>query len=362
VLDTHDAGDKTIKSPTSYAAAGVDIGAGERAVDLMRPAIAGAQKLANRFGSFGAAVPSPGGDMLLVSSADGVGTKLCLARTDADYAGLGRDLVHHCINDILTAGALPIFFLDYLAFAKLNPQRAATIVHGMSAACSAHACALVGGETAELPDLYQDDALDIAGFIVGAVAKDSLIDGTAIRQGDTLIGLPSAGLHTNGYSLARLLLADRLDEPFQASSSQPGELPGDVRQHGGPVTGTIREALLSEHRCYLEQLSPLLDQRAILGLAHITGGGLPGNVPRMLPEGLGAHFDRQSWQVPAIFQTLQTYNIAPIELYRTFNMGIGMVLACRPEASHLVLDMVQDARIIGSVIKDRDGARITGLW
>ncbi len=333
----------------SYVEAGVDIAAGELAVELMRPAIATGPGILNRFGSFGAAVPSPGGDMLLVSSADGVGTKLCLARTDQECAGLGRDLVHHCIDDILTCGARPVFFLDYLAFDKLRPERAAAIVTGMAGACKSHGAALVGGETAELPDIYREDAFDVAGFIVGTVARDRLIDGSSIQVGDSLIGLPSAGLHTNGYSLARALLFDRLDEELPAST--------DFRSHG-----SIRDALLAEHACYLSALVPLLDANLVLGLAHITGGGLPGNVPRMLPTGLAARLDPSSWSPPPIFSILSQYDLTASEMYRTFNMGLGMILACKAADSADVLSALPGASIVGTIEAGSSRGRVTGLF
>ena len=332
----------------SYAEAGVDIEAGERAVDLMRPAIA-ASGLVNKFGAFGAAVPSPGSSMLLVSSADGVGTKLCLARDNRECSGLGRDLVHHCIDDILTCGARPLFFLDYLAFGKLQPERAAAIVGGMAEACAAHGAALVGGETAELPDIYRDGAFDIAGFIVGSVARDRLIDGSRIRAGDTLVGLPSTGLHTNGFSLARALLHERLEEQLPSSA-------------GSGPQASIRQALLAEHPCYLEALAPLLDADLVLGLAHITGGGLPGNVPRMLPAGLAADLDPRSWSRPPIFDALKQYDLAAGELYRTFNMGVGMVVACGSDRVSALLDALPTAAIIGRVVEDDGHGRVTGLY
>jgi phosphoribosylformylglycinamidine cyclo-ligase len=344
----------------TYAEAGVDIEAGEAAVALMRPAVAGASRLANRFGSFGAAVASPGSDMLLVSSADGVGTKLCLARTDAECAGMGRDLVHHCIDDILTSGARPMFFLDYLAFARLNPTRAAAIVQGMATACESFGCALIGGETAELPDLYQADAFDIAGFIVGSVERTRLLTGAEIQPGDTLIGLPSAGLHTNGYTLARKLLSDRLDERLPITI---GSMAEDNRVGSEPdVAVTIRDALLSEHRCYLPEVSPLLERRLIRGIAHITGGGLPGNVPRMLPDGMSARLDPQTWPMPPIFAVLAAFNLPRAEMYRTFNMGIGMVLACAPSHAHEILASTSNTVIIGDVVPDNDSGRVNGLW
>ena len=337
----------------SYAEAGVDIEAGDRAVALMRPAIAGASQLANRFGSFGAAVASPGSNMLLVSSADGVGTKVCLARTDEECAGLGRDLVHHCINDILTSGARPLFFLDYLAFAKLRPTRAAAMVRGMADACAARGCALIGGETAELPDLYRDDVFDMAGFIVGTVDREKMLTGSSVEPDDLLVGLPSAGLHTNGFTLARKLLHDRLDEPLATLVPESGAL---------AQATTVREALLFEHRCYLDDIAPLLEQGLIRGIAHVTGGGLPGNVPRMLPDGLSARFDPASWRVPGIFKVLSDFGLERRELYRAFNMGIGMVLACAPAHASRVLSAISGAVEIGSVEQQLGADRVVGLW
>jgi phosphoribosylformylglycinamidine cyclo-ligase len=342
-LDTERPAERGAGVPHTYAEAGVDIEAGERAVALMRPAIAATKQagVVSRLGAFGAAVQSPGSQELLVSSADGVGTKVCLVRTDEEAAGVGRDLVHHCVNDILTCGARPLFFLDYLAFARLEPNRAASLVAGMSAACAATGCALVGGETAEMPDVYREGAFDVAGFMVGTVRADRFLDGSRVRAGDVLIGLLSAGLHTNGFSLARRLLGARLDEPF-----------------GGM---TVRMALLAEHRCYLSDLMPLLDRGIVRGLAHITGGGLPGNLPRMLPDGLAAQIDPEQWPLPPIFALLGTYGLARDELYRTFNMGIGMVLACGPADAAAILAELPAAYRMGQVIEQRDGKRVVGL-
>jgi len=329
--------------PRSYAAAGVDIEAGERAVALMRPAITAAmgKGVVSRLGAFGAAVQSPGSQELLVSSADGVGTKVCLVRTDEEAAGVGRDLVHHCIDDILTCGARPLFFLDYLAFARLDPMRAAALVAGMSAACAATGCSLVGGETAEMPDVYREGAFDVAGFMVGTVQADRFLEGSRIQVGDALIGLPSAGLHTNGFSLARRLLESRLDEPCADT--------------------TVRGALLAEHRCYLAELMPLLERGLIRGLAHITGGGLPGNLPRMLPDGLAAQLEPNRWPLLPIFALLSTFGLARDELYRTFNMGIGMVMACDPADAAVTLAALPGAYRLGRVVEQGDGKRVVGL-
>jgi phosphoribosylformylglycinamidine cyclo-ligase len=330
--------------PRSYAESGVDIDAGERAVALMRPAVEATfgRGVVSRLGAFGAAVQSPGGHDLLVSSADGVGTKVCLVETDEDAAGIGRDLVHHCIDDILTCGAHPLFFLDYLAFACLQPARAAAIVSGMAAACAAHGAALVGGETAEMPDVYRGDAFDVAGFIVGSVPGDRFLDGGRVREGDALIGLASAGLHTNGYTLARRLFAGRLHEPCGS--------------------GTLRQALLAEHLCYLPALTPLLERDLVHGLAHITGGGLPGNLPRMLPEGLAARLDPSSWPLPPIFQEIARLGLPASELYRTFNMGIGMVLACGQADAPAALALLgPGAYRIGTVVLQEGSLRVEGL-
>jgi phosphoribosylformylglycinamidine cyclo-ligase len=257
--------------------------------------------------------------------------------------------VHHCIDDILTCGAVPLFFLDYLAFGRLQPERAAAIVGGMAAACAAHGAALVGGETAELPDIYREDAFDVAGFIVGSVAAGHLINGSRIQAGDMLIGLPSTGLHTNGFSLARTLMHERLDDP----------LPPTVAAQGG---ATIREALLAEHPCYLKEIEPLLGAGMLLGLAHITGGGLPGNLPRMLPRGLSARLDPGSWTPAPIFGVLQEYGLAAGELYRTFNMGVGMVIACRTDHTADVLGALPSAFIAGAVEEDTGCGRVVGLY
>ncbi|MGH2346161.1 MAG: phosphoribosylformylglycinamidine cyclo-ligase [Chloroflexota bacterium] len=332
-----------VEMPHSYAASGVDIEAGEQAVALMRPAVEATfhPGVVSRLGAFGGAVRAPGSGEFLVSSADGVGSKVCLVETDEEAAGVGRDLVHHCINDILTCGARPLFFLDYLAFARLDPRRAAALVAGISAACAAHGCALIGGETAEMPDVYRQGAFDVAGFIVGTVREDHFLTGDRVKPGDCLIGLPSIGLHTNGYSLARRLLGARLADDC-----------GDT---------TVRGALLAEHRCYFHDLMPVLNRGLVHGMAHITGGGLPGNLPRMLPAGLAARLDRSAWSAPPIFGLLGQYGLSADELYRTFNMGIGMVLACAERDAATILDGLPGASVIGRVIEQQGERRVEGL-
>jgi phosphoribosylformylglycinamidine cyclo-ligase len=255
-------------------------------------------------------------DPVLVSSTDGVGTKLKVAFLANIHRTVGVDLVNHCVNDILVQGAEPLFFMDYLATGRLAPDIAAEIIEGMAVACRGNGCALLGGETAEMPGFYREDEYDLAGFIVGVVDRSRLIDGTTLAAGDVLIGLPSSGLHTNGYSLARRIVFDHLGLTVESMMPELGTSLGD--------------ALLEPHRSYLAPLAPLLPTGVIRGMAHITGGGITDNLPRMLPEGLAASVDRNAWRIPAIFQFLQREGRVPgADMWRTFNMGVGMILACR---------------------------------
>lgn len=257
-------------------------------------------------------------DPVLVASADGVGTKLKVAFLSGRHDTVGADLVNHCVNDILVQGARPLFFLDYLATGRLSPDVAEQVVAGLARACRENLCALLGGETAEMPGFYAAGEYDLAGFIVGVVERDRLIDGHGLRPGDLLIGLASTGLHTNGYSLARQIAFDRLGLK--------------VDSHVAELRATIGDALLAPHRSYLKVIEPLLDVAAVKGLAHITGGGMTDNLPRILPEGISARIRRDAWPVPPLFSFLQRAGQVPIDdLYRTFNMGIGMIVACAPE-------------------------------
>jgi phosphoribosylformylglycinamidine cyclo-ligase len=257
-------------------------------------------------------------DPLLVSSCDGVGTKLKIAFMTGIHDTVGYDLVSHCVSDILVQGARPLFFLDYIACGKLESNVVEQVVSGLSRGCREMGCALIGGETAEMPDFYAPGEYDLAGFIVGVVDRPKLIDGAKIRIGDRLLGLGSAGLHTNGYSLARRLFFDRLALG-----------PGDVVAELGRSVGDL---LLAPHRSYLPVLDALLDQGVLRGLAHITGGGITENVPRILPEGMAAVVQRGSWPVLPIFEYLQKQgDIEDGEMYRTFNMGLGMILVVSPE-------------------------------
>jgi phosphoribosylformylglycinamidine cyclo-ligase len=278
---------------------------------------------------------------VLVSSVDGVGTKLKLASVLGKYEGVGIDIVNHCVNDILTCGAEPLFFLDYIAMGKLRPEAIEAIARGLASACRDAGCALIGGETAEMPGLYAGDDYDLVGFIIGVVEKEKLIMGKTIAAGDAIIGLPSSGLHTNGYSLVRNIF---------------GETKSALNK-GYPELGrTLGEALLEPHRGYLKELKPLLPM--IKGLSHITGGGLIDNVPRILPEGLAARFDSKAWAVPPIFELIQKRgNIDRSEMFHVFNMGIGMAVICSPENTDHFTKSLPEAKIIGEVIK-QTGERV----
>jgi len=300
-----------------YRQSGVDIDAGNETVrrikSLARETYTAG--VVSGVGSFGGLFAMPSGidEPVLVASADGVGTKLKVATLAGVHDTIGVDLVNHCVNDILVQGARPLFFLDYLATGRLAPDVAEQIVRGMAQACRANGCALLGGETAEMPGFYAPGEYDVAGFIVGVVARANIVDGRAIEAGDRLIALPSSGLHTNGYSLARRIAFDVL---ALSIDSQVPEL-GD----------TVGRVLLAPHRSYLAAVAPLLDAGGIKGMAHITGGGITENLPRTLPAGRGFSLDRHSWTVPPVFTWLQRAGgIAEAEMFRAFNMGVGLIL------------------------------------
>jgi len=339
---------------SAYAQAGVDIVAGERAVDLIKPAVrstwgglaaAGGQNGPRVLGDLGAfsglvALGNSLKDPVLVSSTDGVGTKLKVAIALDRYDTIGRDLVAHCVDDILTSGAQPLFFLDYVAMGKLVPERLASIVEGIAAECLANGCALVGGETAEMPDVYAADDYDIAGFIVGIVERDQIVDGSQIEAGDLVWGLESSGLHTNGYTLARKVLAD-----FPLQDGYPG------------LVGTVGEALLATHRSYLPAMRPLLAAGIVRGMAHITGGGFEGNIPRMLPKALGVELRWGTWHVPPIFDLIEREGrIEFAEMTRVFNLGLGWVFVTSPADADTVRRLAPDALPIGTVIGDAGDA------
>jgi phosphoribosylformylglycinamidine cyclo-ligase len=312
-----------------YRQSGVDIDAGNEVVRRIRSLARGTYRtgVLSEIGSFGglfdlrsAGIDNP----VLVASADGVGTKLRVAFLTGVHTSIGRDLVNHCANDILVQGAEPLFFLDYLATGRLDPDVAVQIVEGLAASCRENGCALLGGETAEMPGFYAEGEYDVAGFIVGAVARDRLIDGKQIRPGDVLIGLPSSGLHTNGYSLARRIV-------FEIAGLEVSSVVDEI---GGP----IGDALLVPHRSYLPVIRPLLGSRLIKGMAHITGGGITENLPRILPSGMHAEVDPSRWSTPAIFRWLQRTGAVPDSaMLRTFNMGVGLIIACAPENADVLV-------------------------
>ncbi len=307
----------TRRAPLTYGAAGVDIAAADESKRRIKALVESTFTAGARggFGGFGGMFRLPPGMSapVLVSSADGVGTKIKVAIEAGRHDTVGHDLVNHCVNDILVQGAEPLFFLDYVAFGKLVPEVLEAVVRGVAAGCRENGCALLGGETAEMPGLYTPPDLDLAGFIVGAVEESGVISRAGASVGDVLVGLASSGLHTNGYSLARKIVAERMElgphDPF------PGT--------GG---STVADVLLAVHRSYLAALRPVLG--AVHAMAHITGGGIPGNLDRSLPDGADALIDRASWDVPHVFRALQMAgSVSDEEMFRAFNMGVGMIVA-----------------------------------
>lgn len=323
------------KQPVTYAAAGVDINRQDEALARIKPLVQATRTLGVRSdiglfgGLFSAQFPEP--KPILVASMDGVGTKMKVARLADKWDTVGADLVNHCINDILVQGARPLFFLDYIAAQRLQPEVIEQIVKGMADACKVAGCALIGGELAEMPGVYAEGEVDVAGSIVGLVDEGDLLPRLdAMVEGDVLLGLPSSGLHTNGYSLARRVCFDL--EKLKVTD----ELPGTGR--------TVAEALLAVHRSYLPQLLPLVQAQQLVAMAHITGGGLTDNLPRVLPKHLDAVIDTSSWEVPALFQFLTEKAQMPIEdARRSFNLGVGMVLVARQENAERVLADLQAA-------------------
>lgn len=322
----------------TYTDAGVNIEAAAKAKKLISQharSTYGPQVLSG-VGFFGGLFEFKGyKEPVLVSSVDGVGTKLKIALALGRHEGVGIDIVNHCVNDILTCGAEPLFFLDYIAMGKLKSEAVEAIARGLASACRDAGCSLIGGETAEMPGLYAGEDYDLVGFVIGVVEKKKLIMGKTIAAGDTIIGLPSSGLHTNGYSLARKIF---------------GVEPSGLNTRYPELGRTLGEALLEPHRCYLRQLKPLLPM--IKGMAHITGGGLIDNVPRVLPEGLAAKFDSKSWAVPPIFNLIQKRgNVDRDEMYHVFNMGIGMVVVCSADNVDHFTRALPEAKLIGGVVK-----------
>jgi phosphoribosylformylglycinamidine cyclo-ligase len=282
-----------------------------------------------------------------VSSADGVGTKLKVAFMTGRHGTVGQDLVNHCVNDILVQGAEPLFFLDYLATGRLSPDVAAEVIKGMATACRENGCALIGGETAEMPGFYADGEYDLAGFIVGIVERERLVTGSSLVPGDGLIGVRSSGLHTNGYSLARAILFDKLGLSPDSTVDELG--------------CTVADELLRVHRSYLPLVRPLLAEHLVKGLAHITGGGITENLPRILPPGTAALIDKSTWTPNAIFRFLQRAGgVAEDEMYRSFNMGVGLIIGCASRDVPRVIETLQAAgetraSLIGRVVTGEPG-------
>lgn len=322
-----------------YGSAGVDLDASNAAKNRIKKLVESTftAGVVGGFGGFGGMFRLPPGldKPVMVSSADGVGTKIKVAIEANRHDTIGRDLVNHCVNDILVQGALPLFFLDYVAFGKLDPAVVEAVVAGVARGCRENGCALIGGETAEMPGLYTPPDYDLAGFIVGYVEETRILGAQRVRADDVLIGLPSSGLHTNGYSLARKIVKDRLK--LRPNDAFPG---------GG---GAVADVLLAEHRSYLPALRPVLDR--VHALAHITGGGLPGNLDRALPSTLDAVVDTSSWKIPAVFRVLMDAGaVEPAEMYRTFNMGVGMVVIAGPSDVDAILSAAAAAGLAGWIL------------
>jgi phosphoribosylformylglycinamidine cyclo-ligase len=323
-------------APLDYRAAGVDIDASDDAKRRIRKLVESTYTAGVRgaFGAFGGMFrfPTDVEKPLIVASADGVGTKTKVAIEAGRHDTIGHDLVNHCVNDILVQGAKPLFFLDYVAFGKLEPSIVEAVVAGVAAGCTENGCALLGGETAEMPGVYTPPDYDLAGFIVGCVSEDRVLGSGRVRDGDVLVGLASTGLHTNGYSLARRIVQDRMK--LAAADRFPGT---DV---------TVADAMLAVHASYLAAVEPALG--AVHAMAHITGGGLPGNLDRALPPSLDAVVKLSSWDVPVLFRELQRAGSVPTDdMFRSFNMGVGMVVICDEEDAGAVIQSAARAGIAG---------------
>jgi phosphoribosylformylglycinamidine cyclo-ligase len=328
------------KPKGAYALAGVDIEAADKAKERIKQIARSTfrPEVLTDIGLFGGMFQFQGYKQpVLVSSVDGVGTKIKIAALLDKHDTVGIDIVNHCVNDILCCGAEPLFFLDYIAMGKLVPRKVEKIVSGLAQACRQAGCALVGGETAEMPGIYHGDDYDLAGFIIGVVEKKNILNGSKITEGDIIIGLPSSGLHTNGYSLVRRVF-DIDNDPSALKVVYP------------ELKRSLGEELLEPHRCYYPQLKPVLN--SIKGLAHITGGGIPGNLPRILPDGFGAHINKNAWTIPPIFRLIQKKgNIEQAEMYGVFNMGIGMLVVCSPQKASKVSTTLPKSKIVGKIVK-----------
>ena len=336
-----------MNNQSAYTRAGVDLAAGQKATDLMKTAVQatfGPEVLSN-VGNFGGLfdISSPIENRpVLVASTDGVGTKTMVAAAMNRWDSIGHDIVNHCVNDILVQGARPLFFLDYVASSKLDPTQIATVVRGIAEACRKVGCALLGGETAEMPGVYQPGELDLVGTVVGIVGQHAIIDGNRIKAGDLILGLPSSGLHTNGYTLARTALA-ALD--WSAPYPDLGNTPGNL--------------LLTPHRCYLADVQELWEAGIdVRGLAHITGGGLIDNPPRIFPDGLGAEIKRGSWPVPPIFNLIQQLGgVSDAEMAHVFNLGLGMLVIVPPGQVDRAQQVLDESFIVGKMVEGKKGVK-----
>ena len=344
-------------SEGAYKASGVDIDAQEAALSRVKQLVASTKTegVLSELGSFGGLFEAPAGleRPVLVASADGVGTKLRVAALAGDFSTVGTDLVNHCVNDILVQGAEPLFFLDYVGAGVLEPDHVVALVEGVAAACRENRCALLGGETAEMPGFYREGDYELVGFVVGVVPRDRILGAERVVPGDVLIGLPSSGLHTNGYSLARRIV-------FETAGLEVGDpWPDD------PDGRTVGEVLLAPHRTYLPALRPLLADPGLHAMAHVTGGGLTDNVPRSLPEGCRAVIDRSSWEVPQLFRFLaERGGVGDREMLRVFNQGVGMVLIVAEERASSILEALrgagESAWILGRVEAGSRGVEYSG--
>lgn len=343
---------KKQRARSAYAEAGVDIDEKMDGLDRIKRMVRGTRTLGvmSDIGSFGGLFQSPGKDAVLVASTDGVGTKLKVAVMAGRHTTVGQDLVNHCVNDILVQGAEPLFFMDYIGTAKLNAAVFAAVVSGLCKACRENGCALLGGETAEMPGLYPEGEYDLVGTIVGVAPRSGLITGKGVRPGDVLIGLPSTGLHTNGYSLARKAIFER------AGLTVNDTLPGTGR--------SVADVLLAVHRSYLKPVKALMRALPVRALAHITGGGFPDNIPRVLPEGSAVVVDTRAWTVPPVYRFIQEQGrVETGEMYRVFNMGIGMIVMVREgdagKAMALLKRLRTGARVIGKVVRGAGTVTLT---
>jgi phosphoribosylformylglycinamidine cyclo-ligase len=326
----------------AYALAGVDIHLADKVKKIIarqarstfRSEVIGSEFFGSMFQLKGYHEP------VLVSSTDSVGTKLIIASLSGQNDSVGTDIVNHCVNDIFCCGAEPLFFLDYIAMGKLVPEQIEAIISGIVRACREVGCSLVGGETAEMPGIYSQGNYDLVGFIIGVVEKKNIIDGSSIVPDDVILGLPSSGLHTNGYSLARKV--------FGIDAN-----PSCLNKFYPELGRSLGEELLQVHRCYYPQLKPVLP--LLKGIAHITGGGFVGNIPRILPEGVAAHIKERSWDILPIFKLIQKEgDIKEVEMYQVFNMGIGITIVCSPRQVAKIISILPQAKVIGKIIK-RDG-------